>query len=336
MTRILITGVAGFVGFHLARFLLMQGLTVVGVDSLNDYYDVRLKKARLSQLMRFSNFCFKQLNIADAAGMTSLFAAHEFDAVVNLAGQAGVRYSLKDPHAYVEANISGFLNVLEGCRHSQIKHLIFASSSSVYGVNDKLPFAEHDAVDHPISLYAATKRSNELLAHSYAHTFGIPCTGLRFFSVYGPWGRPDMAYYSFTKAIVEGEPIELYNYGHHKRDMTYVDDVAQSITRLLDCTPTAQPMLNDQDLHPANSFAPYRLFNVGNRAPVEVRYMVELLENALGRKANIRYAPMQPGDVMDTFADTSALATVIDFEPHTSVKDGLAWFVNWYRHYHKV
>ena len=336
MTRILITGVAGFIGFHLAQYLLMLGFSVVGVDNLTDYYDVYLKKARLSKLMQFPEFCFEKLNIADAAGMLSLFETHEFDRVVNLAGQAGVRYSLKNPHAYVEANITGFLNVLEACRHAKVKHLIFASSSSVYGVNDKLPFSEKDSVDHPISLYAATKRSNELLAHSYAHTFGLACTGLRFFSVYGPWGRPDMAYYSFTKSIIEGTPIDLFNYGHHKRDMTYVDDVVQSITRLLDLMPTAQPMLNDQDLHPANSFAPFRLFNIGNRAPVEVRYMVEVLENALQRKANIRYAPMQPGDVMDTFADTTSLAQAIGFEPHTSVEQGLCTFVNWYREYHQV
>ena len=263
--------------------------------------------------------------------MARLVENHRFDSVINLAGQAGVRYSLENPHAYVESNVTGFINVLEACRHAKVKHLIFASSSSVYGANDKLPFSEHDSVDHPVSLYAATKRSNELLAHSYAHTFGVPVTGLRFFSVYGPWGRPDMAYYSFTRAIVEGTPIDLYNYGHHKRDMTYVDDVVQSIALLLNVVPTAQPMLDDQDLHPANSFAPFRLFNIGNRSPVEVRYMVEVLEDALQRKANVRYSPMQPGDVLDTFADTTSLSQMIGFEPGTTVEDGLGRFVHWFR-----
>ena len=336
MTRILITGVAGFIGFHLARYLLMQGLFVIGVDSLTHYYDTALKKSRLALLQHFPNFCFENLNIADAAGMARLVENHRFDSVINLAGQAGVRYSLENPHAYVESNVTGFINVLEACRHAKVKHLIFASSSSVYGANDKLPFSEHDSVDHPVSLYAATKRSNELLAHSYAHTFGLPVTGLRFFSVYGPWGRPDMAYYAFTRAIVEGTPIDLYNYGHHKRDMTYVDDVVQAIALLLNVVPTVQPMLNDQNLHPANSFAPFRLFNVGNRSPVEVGYMVEVLEGALQRKAIVHYSPMQPGDVLDTFADTTSLSEMIGFEPCTTVEDGLGRFVHWYREYHHV
>jgi UDP-glucuronate 4-epimerase len=336
MSSYLITGVAGFIGFHLAQKLLAQGNQVVGFDCFTDYYDVNLKRARIAQISDHKNFRFLEMNVADQAAILDLFRKNKFDCVVNLAGQAGVRYSLVNPHAYINANVIGFLNILEACRHFEARHLIFASSSSVYGTREKYPFVETDAVDHPISLYAATKRANELIAHSYAQTFGVPCTGLRFFSVYGEWGRPDMAYYSFTKSILEARPIELFNEGKHKRDMTYVGDVAETIARLAPNAPSASPHLSNGALHPANSIAPFQIFNVGNRMPVLMSDVVKILEHALGKQAIIKMTPMQPGDAEHTFADCERLEKAIGFVPHTCVEDGLGRFVNWYRGYHRV
>lgn len=334
MARILVTGAAGFIGYHLSRRLLAAGDEVIGFDSLNDYYDVRLKESRLAQLRHHANFCFIQGNLADRDIMTDLFTLEKPQRVVNLAAQAGVRYSLTNPHAYGEANLLGFLNILEGCRHQNVQHLVFASSSSVYGANTRLPFAVSDNVDHPLSLYAATKKANELMAHSYAHLYGLPSTGLRFFNVYGPWGRPDAALSRFTGAIMAGEPIDVYNYGRHRRDFTYVDDIAESIARVLDVTPEPNPSWSGDLPDPASSGAPYRIYNIGNSTPVELLYLIELLEQALGQKAEMNLLPMQPGDVEDTIADVLALERAIDFAPSTPIEVGVQRFVAWYRDYY--
>lgn len=332
----LITGAAGFIGYHLSNRLLADGHEVIGLDNLNDYYDVRLKEARLARLRSHPLFRFVKLDLADRVGMESLFSEHRFTRVVNLAAQAGVRYSLVNPHAYVDSNITGFLNVLEGCRHTGVEHLVFASSSSVYGANTRLPFSSRDNVDHPVSLYAASKKANELMAHSYAHLYKLPCTGLRFFTVYGPWGRPDMALFTFTRAILEGRPIDLFNYGQHRRDFTYVDDIVEGIARIVSRPAEPNTNWNGDAPDPATSAAPYRLYNIGHNEPVELLYMVELLEAALGRKAEKRLLPLQPGDVVDTFADVDDLMESVGYRPTTSIEDGVARFVEWYRGYYGV
>jgi UDP-glucuronate 4-epimerase len=330
---ILVTGAAGFIGFHVACRLLAAGRNVIGIDNLNAYYDPSLKSARLSQLSSFSKFAFKKLDLGDRPGMAELFAAHRFPHVVHLAAQAGVRYSLTDPHAYVNANLVGFINLLEGCRHSRCQHLVYASSSSVYGANTRLPFRTTDNVDHPVSLYAATKKANEAMAHAYAHLFSLPTTGLRFFTVYGPWGRPDMAMWLFTEAIMSGRPIRLFNYGRMRRDFTYVDDVVESVVRLIERPPLADANWSGDDPSPASSAAPWRLYNIGNHQPVEVEKVVSLLEQALGRQARRELEPIQPGDVPETFADVSDLEAAVGFKPKTSIEEGIQRFVAWYLDY---
>jgi len=329
---ILVTGAAGFIGFHVARRLLGCGREVVGVDSMNAYYDVRLKQARRRELAKFPGFTFLQIDIADRARMAELFAAKRFPFVVHLAAQAGVRHSLVDPYAYGDANLQGFLNVLEGCRHNGCRHLLFASSSSVYGANTRLPFSVHRGADHPISLYAASKRANELMAHAYSHLFALPATGLRFFTVYGPWGRPDMAMFIFASAIIERRPIRLFNYGKMRRDFTYVDDVTEAIVRLMDLIPQPSEVLDETD--PATSTAPWKIYNVGNDRSVEISRVVELLEAELDQTAIKELAPMQPGDVAETRADIGDLVRDAGFRPSTSLEDGLKAFVDWYRSYH--
>lgn len=333
---ILVTGAAGFIGYHVARRLLERGEAVVGLDNLNPYYDVRLKRARLAQLQPFERFQFTRLDLADRRGMAALFAKHRFRRVVHLAAQAGVRYSLVNPHTYVESNVVGFLNVLEGCRRTKAEHLVFASSSSVYGSNTRMPFSVRDNVDHPVSLYAATKKANELMAHVYAHLYGIPCTGLRFFTVYGPWGRPDMALFLFTKAILAGQPIEVYNRGRMRRDFTYIDDVVEGVVRTLDRPARPDPTWRGDAPNPATSSAPYRLYNIGNHQPVELLTMIELLERALGTRAKKKLLPMQPGDVPATYADVEDLSADVGFQPHTPLEEGIKKFVEWYRSYYKV
>ena len=334
--HILVTGAAGFIGSALALKLLERGDTVHGVDNLNDYYDVTLKKARLERLSTREKFSFEKLDIADRAGMESSFARNKFDAVMNLAAQAGVRYSIENPHAYIESNIVGFCNILEGCRHSKVGHLVFASSSSVYGANTRLPFSEHDNVDHPISLYAATKKANELMAHTYAHLYGLPTTGLRFFTVYGPWGRPDMALFKFTKNILEGKAIEVFNNGNMIRDFTYVDDIVEGVVRVMDRPAEPDPAWNSAAPDPARSRAPYRIYNIGNNKAVQLMRYIEVLERSLGKKAQIEMLPMQPGDVPATTADVSALESDIGYRPKTTVEEGVPRFVEWYRRYYKV
>ena len=334
--HILVTGAAGFIGSALALKLLERGDTVHGVDNLNDYYDVTLKKARLERLSTREKFSFEKLDIADRAGMESLFARNKFDAVMNLAAQAGVRYSIENPHVYIESNIVGFCNILEGCRHSKVGHLVFASSSSVYGANTRLPFSEHDNIDHPISLYAATKKANELMAHTYAHLYGLPTTGLRFFTVYGPWGRPDMALFKFTKNILEGKAIEVFNNGNMIRDFTYVDDIVEGVVRVMDRPAEPDPAWNSAAPDPARSRAPYRIYNIGNNKPVQLMRYIEVLERSLGKKAQIEMLPMQPGDVPATTADVSALESDIGYRPKTTVEEGVPRFVEWYRRYYGV
>ena len=336
MARILVTGAAGFIGFHVCDRLLQRGDSVVGVDNLTPYYDVRLKRDRLAQLQQQTQFVFEQLDIGDRAGMARLFETSGFDGVVHLAAQAGVRYSLQNPHAYVDSNVVGFLNVLEGCRQFPVNHLVFASSSSVYGTNGRLPFSVHDNVDHPVSLYAATKKANELMAHSYAHLYGIPCTGLRFFTVYGPWGRPDMALFLFTRAILDGHPIEVFNHGKMQRDFTYIDDVTEGVLRTLDRPAAPDPAWTAETPDPATSQVPYRIYNIGNHQPVELLRLIELLEQAIGEPAIRQMLPMQPGDVPATFADVSDLVRDVGFQPATPIDVGIARFVEWYREYHVV
>jgi UDP-glucuronate 4-epimerase len=330
---VLVTGAAGFIGFHVARRLLARGRSVIGLDNLSSYYDVRLKRARLGQLEDLRGFRFEQLDIADRAAMASLFSRYRFPYVVHLAAQVGVRYSLMEPHRYGEANLIGFLNVLEGCRHAGSRHLLYASSSSVYGANTRTPFHTTDNVDHPLSLYAATKKANELMAHAYAHLFDLPATGLRFFTVYGPWGRPDMAVWLFTEAVFEGRPVKLFNHGKMRRDLTYVDDVTESVVRLIDRPLRGNPEWSGQSPDPATSRAPWRIYNIGNNQPVEPEHLLAVIEAATGRTAVRELLPMQPGDVTETYADIADLAAAVDFAPRTPIEDGIARFVTWYRGY---
>jgi UDP-glucuronate 4-epimerase len=334
--KVLLTGAAGFIGSTTAHRLLARGDTVVGLDNLNDYYDVRLKEDRLARLLPQAGFRFVKLDVADRAGMERLFAAEGFERVIHLAAQAGVRYSLQNPHAYVEANLVGFMNVLEGCRHQRVQHLVYASSSSVYGGNTKMPFSEHDSVDHPVSMYAATKKANELMAHTYSHLYGLPTTGLRFFTVYGPWGRPDMALFLFTKAILEGRPIDVFNHGHMQRDFTYVDDIVEGVVRVLDKTAAPDPAFRADRPDPGTSSAPYRVFNIGNHDPVPLLDFIACIEDALGRKADKRLLPLQDGDVPATYADVDALRAWVGFAPATDIRTGIGRFVDWYRGYYRV
>ena len=333
---ILVTGAAGFIGFHLAQRLLQQGTAVVGLDCVDDYYDVSLKQARLRELEKLPGFRFVRMDIADKDDLDALFAATNFEVVVNLAAQAGVRYSLTNPQAYVRSNIQGFVNILEACRYSDVRHLVYASSSSVYGAVTKMPFSVHQNVDHPVSLYGASKKANELFAHSYSHLFGLPTTGLRFFTVYGPWGRPDMVLFIFTRAILANEPIRIFNHGHMERAFTYIDDITESVTRLLHRAPTSDPSWNGEHPDPGTSSAPYRIYNIGNNRPEKLMHLVEILESCLGRKAIKRFLPMQPGDVPATYADVDDLARDIDFIPQTELHVGVERFVRWYRDYYRV
>ncbi|MBL8447870.1 MAG: NAD-dependent epimerase [Zoogloeaceae bacterium] len=334
--KVLVTGAAGFIGMHTSERLLDRGDEVVGLDNLNDYYDVRLKEDRLARLTPRAGFKFVRLDVADRAGMEALFAAEQFDRVVHLAAQAGVRYSLVNPHAYVESNLVGFMNILEGCRHNGVAHLVYASSSSVYGGNTTMPFSEHHSVDHPVSIYAATKKANELMAHTYSHLYRLPTTGLRFFTVYGPWGRPDMALFLFTKAMLEGRPIDVFNHGRMQRDFTYVDDIVEGVIRVLDRAAEADPAYDPAGADPARSNAPYRVFNIGNQGPVELMAFIEAIEKALGQKAEKNLLPIQPGDVPATYADVSELAEWTGFHPGTAIDAGVARFVAWYRQYYSA
>ncbi|WP_155876492.1 NAD-dependent epimerase [Desulfuromonas sp. AOP6] len=334
--RFLVTGAAGFIGSHVCQRLLARGDEVVGLDNLNDYYEVQLKKDRLAQLEGRSGFRFVRQDVADRAAMAALFAGERFDCVIHLAAQAGVRYSLENPHAYVDSNLVGFMNILEGCRHSQVGHLVYASSSSVYGANTRMPFSVHDNVDHPVSLYAASKKANELMAHTYAHLYGLPCTGLRFFTVYGPWGRPDMALFLFTRAILAGRPIDVYNHGKMRRDFTYVDDIVEGVVRTADHVAQPHPEWDSDRPDPGTSRAPYRIYNIGNNQPVELLHLIEVLETSLGKKAEKILLPLQPGDVPATYADVDALVQDVGFKPATSIEEGVEHFVRWYRHYYNV
>ena len=334
--KFLVTGAAGFIGFHTSQLLLERGDEVVGLDNLNDYYDVSLKEGRLSQLKQKKNFRFVKLELADRPGMQELFAREKFQRVIHLAAQAGVRYSLQNPLAYVDSNVVGFANVLEGCRHNGAEHLVYASTSSVYGANTKMPFSVHQNVDHPLSFYAATKKANELMAHTYAHLYKLPVTGLRFFTVYGPWGRPDMALFLFTKSIIAGKPIDVFNYGNHRRDYTYIDDIAQGVVRAADRVATPNGAWNSDAPDPGTSNAPYRLYNIGNNKPVELMRYIECIERALGRKAQKNLLPLQPGDVPDTFADIEDLERDVGYRPATPVEVGVERFVRWYVDYYKA
>ena len=334
--NILVTGCAGFIGMHATARLLAAGHTVVGIDSVNDYYDTTLKESRLRNLAKQAGFEFHRLDLANLPALNAVFAAHRFDRVLHLAAQAGVRYSLINPHAYVSANLAAFINVIECCRAQQTAHFVYASSSSVYGANAKHPFATHDATDHPVSLYAATKRANELMAHSYSHLFGLPTTGLRFFTVYGPWGRPDMSMALFTDAIIAGRPINVFNHGKMRRDFTYIDDIVEGAVRVLDHIPQARPVTPESYSDPADSAAPFRVFNIGNSNPVPLMEMIGLIEAAVGAKALLNFMPMQPGDVADTSADTRDLEAAVGFKPATSLADGIDRYVEWHRNYHNV
>lgn len=334
MSKLLVTGAAGFIGYHLSRKLLERGNEVVGLDNLNEYYDINLKKARLVQLESHRGFRFIKLDLSDKKGMLSLFSEEPFDHVVNLAAQAGVRYSLVNPHIYISSNIEGFLNVLEGCRQNGIKHLIFASSSSVYGANTTMPFSVSQNVDHPVSLYGATKKANELMAHTYSSIYDLPCTGLRFFTVYGPWGRPDMALFIFTKAILEDKPIDVFNYGRMKRDFTYIGDIIEGVVRVMDKIPEPNPEWNSANPDPGASYAPYKLYNIGNNNSVELMRFIEALEDCLGKKAKKNMLPMQPGDVPATYADVDDLMRDVGFKPSTPIEEGIRRFVEWYQDYY--
>ena len=334
--KILVTGAAGFIGFHTSELLLGRGDEVVGLDNLNDYYDVGLKEARLARLNHHRGFRFHRLDLADRAGMEALFAREKPQRVIHLAAQAGVRYSIQNPHAYVDSNLVGFMNILEGCRHHGVEHLVYASSSSVYGANTTMPFSIHHTVDHPLSLYAATKKANELMAHTYSHLYRLPTTGLRFFTVYGPWGRPDMAMFLFTKAILEGKPIDVFNNGQMRRDFTYVDDIVEGVIRVSDRVAVSNPRWTGAHPDPGTSSAPYRIYNIGNNQPVELMRIIECLEQSLGRVAEKRFLPMQPGDVPATFADVDDLTADVGFKPSTSIESGVERFVTWYREFYQA
>jgi UDP-glucuronate 4-epimerase len=332
--RILVTGASGFIGFHLSNLLLEHEYQVIGLDNLNDYYDPELKKARLKILQQHPNFTFHKVDLKDKPSIDNIFETYKPTHVINLAAQAGVRYSIENPYAYVDSNLVGFMNILEACRHFPVKHLLYASSSSVYGGNKVAPFSTNHNVDHPVSLYAATKKSNELMAHTYSHLYGIPTTGLRFFTVYGPWGRPDMAYFSFTKDIIEGKPIKVFNHGKMERDFTYVDDIVEGIYKLIDKPPVANPDWDESKDDLSTSFAPYKIYNIGNNNPVPLMRFINALESALGKEAEKIYMDMQPGDVLRTYADVSDLERDIDFKPNTSIEEGLGKFVDWYKEYY--
>lgn len=334
--KVLVTGAAGFIGYHASRALLERGDTVVGLDNLNDYYDPALKESRLALLLEFPAFSFIKMDLEDEAGVMQAFAANCFAAVIHLAAQAGVRYSLENPRAYIDSNVVGTLNILEACRHHPVRHLVFASSSSVYGANTRMPFSVHDNVDHPLSLYAASKKANELMAHTYANLYDIPVTGLRFFTVYGPWGRPDMALFSFTKAILAGEAIDVFNYGKHRRDFTYIDDVVAGVIKVLDQPAQPSEEWDSAEPDPGTSKAPYRLYNIGNSKPVDLLHYIHVIEDCLGMKAEMNMLPIQPGDVPDTYADVQALIDDTGYSPSTKVEDGVASFVEWYADYYKV
>lgn len=334
--KVLVTGAAGFIGFHTARALLERGDTVVGIDNLNSYYDVELKKARLGELEGRNRFSFHKIDIADRDAVATLFELEKFDRIVHLAAQAGVRYSIENPQAYLDSNIQGFLNILEGCRNNPVAHCVFASSSSVYGANTHMPFNECDGVDHPLSLYAATKKSNELMAHTYAHLYRVPLTGLRFFTVYGPWGRPDMAPFKFTKNIIEGKPIDVYNHGHHARDFTFIDDIVEGVVRTMDAAAESDPNWSSDKPRADTSSAPYRIYNIGNNTPVSLSTFIEIIEEATGKKAIRNLLPAQPGDVPETYADVDALTQAVGFKPSTPLDVGLHRFVRWYRAFYEV
>ena len=332
--NVLVTGAAGFIGFHLSRRLLDQGKCVIGIDNLNDYYDVRLKKDRLAILEEYEKFQFHQIHLEDKAHLDEIFASTTIDIVINLAAQAGVRYSLENPHAYVNANLVGFVNILECCRHNPVKHLVFASSSSVYGANTNMPFSVHHNVDHPVSLYAATKKANELMAHTYSHLYGLPCTGLRFFTVYGPWGRPDMALFLFTRAILSGEPIKVFNHGKMQRDFTYIDDIVEGVVRVMAKRPEPNPEWRGDAPDPGTSYAPYKIYNIGNNDPVELSAFIDEIEHALGKKAEKNYMDLQPGDVPATYADIDDLMRDVGFKPQTPLAEGIGKFIDWYKTYY--
>ena len=334
--KVLVTGAAGFIGSNAAQVLLDRGDEVIGLDNMNDYYDVTLKEARLARLEVQSGFSFAKIDLADRPAMEALFADNKFDRVIHLAAQAGVRYSIENPHSYIDSNVVGTLNVLEGCRHHEIEHLVYASTSSVYGANTNMPFSVHQNVDHPLALYAATKKATELMAHSYSHLYRLPTTGLRFFTVYGPWGRPDMALFLFTKNILAGKPIDVFNYGNHRRDFTYVDDIVQGVVRSMDHVAEPDPDWDSDDPDPATSNAPYRIYNIGNNQPVELMKYIEVLEQCLGREAEKNMLPMQLGDVPDTYADSQVLVDAVGYKPETSVEEGVARFVDWYVDYYNV
>ena len=333
--KVLVTGAAGFIGFHTARQLLERGESVVGLDNFNDYYDVSLKEARAALLEPYDDFRMERIDLEDRTAMEALFERERFDKVVHLAAQAGVRYSLENPHSYIESNIVGTLHILEGCRHTGVEHLVYASSSSVYGANTSMPFSIHQNVDHPLALYGATKKANELMAHTYSNLYNLPTTGLRFFTVYGPWGRPDMALFMFTKNILEGRPIDVFNYGNHRRDFTYIDDIVEGVIRTMDNTAKPNPDWDPGNPDPGTSRAPYRLYNIGNQQPVELMHYIEVLENCLGRKAEKNLLPLQDGDVPDTWADTSDLGADVGYQPSTTVEDGVKRFVDWYLEFYK-
>lgn len=336
MKSVLVTGAAGFIGYHVAKRYLEAGRSVLGIDNLNDYYEVSLKEGRLNDLSSYGGFAFQRIDLADRPAMERVFATHAFDKVIHLGAQAGVRYSLENPHAYVKSNVEGFLHVLEGCRHNPVEHLLYASSSSVYGAVTQMPFSVHQNVDHPVSLYAATKKSNELFAHSYSHLYHIPCSGLRFFTVYGPWGRPDMALFLFTRAILAGEPIKVFGDGQMMRDFTYIDDVVEGIVRLAENPAQSNPHWDSNAPDPGTSSAPYRVYNIGNNRPVQLLHLIEILEAYLGRKAQMEFLPLQPGDVPATYADVEDLTRVANYAPRTPIEVGVERFVRWYRDYYRV
>lgn len=336
MKKILVTGAAGFIGAHLSGKLIAEGAEVIGIDNLNDYYEPKLKKDRMTALAEGPGFTHVNLDLSDRRGIEDLFSKNSFDAVVNLAAQAGVRYSLINPHSYVDTNLVGFVNILEGCRHSGVKHFVYASSSSVYGANTKMPFSVHDNVDHPVSLYAASKKANELMAHTYSHLFGLPTTGLRFFTVYGPWGRPDMALFLFTKAILNGEPINVFNNGNMERDFTYIDDIVEGVVRVIDQVPEGDYNWQGDDPDPATSYCPYRVYNIGNNNKEKLLRYIQVLEECLGKRADKNLLPMQPGDVPATYANVDELVKNFDYKPDTSIEEGIKEFVSWYKEYHKI